>query len=159
MSPLPPFVRNGLDAPQIDLSPLGIELRVLIPAAASGEGICLMEEITRPGSGPPLHVHADQEECFYFLEGSYLLRVGEQEWRVGPGDVAVVPRGMPHAFTNLGVTPSRLLFTLTPARSGEQCFLELAELLAAGRPSPEEINARLARHGFALVGEPLLPAC
>ena len=26
MSPLPPFVRNGLDAPQIDLSLLGIEL-------------------------------------------------------------------------------------------------------------------------------------
>ncbi|WP_159710351.1 cupin domain-containing protein [Geminicoccus flavidas] len=158
MSPLPPFVRNGLDAPQIDLSPLGIELRVLIPADAAGQGICLMEEVTRPGSGPPLHVHADQEECFYFLEGSYLLRVGDAEWRVGAGDVAVVPRGVPHAFANLGVTPGRLLFTLTPARSGEQCFLDLAELLEAGRPTPEEINRRLAGHGFTLVGEPLLPS-
>ncbi|HWL66983.1 MAG TPA: cupin domain-containing protein [Geminicoccus sp.] len=158
MSPLPPFVRNGLDAPQIDLSLLGIELRVLIPAAASGAGICLMEEVTRPGSGPPLHVHEDQEECFYFLEGSYLLRVGDAEWRVGAGDVAVVPRGVPHAFANLGVTSGRLLFTLTPAKSGEQCFLDLAELLRAGRPTPKEINRRLAGHGFTLVGEPLLPS-
>jgi mannose-6-phosphate isomerase-like protein (cupin superfamily) len=156
MSPFPPFVRNGLDAQPIVLPDLGLELSVLIPAAATGGATCMFEEVTRPGSGPPLHVHADQDECFYFLEGTYLLHVDGRQWRVGPGDVAVVPRGTPHGFANVGTTTGRLLFTLTPARDGERFFLELAEALKEGPPDPDALNRRFAGRGFAIVGPPLL---
>jgi mannose-6-phosphate isomerase-like protein (cupin superfamily) len=155
-SPFPPFVRNGLDAQPIHLPDLGLELRVLIPAAASGGSTCLFEEVTRPGGGPPLHVHARQDECFYFLEGAYLLHVGGKEWRVGPGDVAVVPRGVPHAFVNVGIMPGRLLFSLTPALEGERFFFELVDELKDGPPDPARLNRRFAAMGFSVVGPPLL---
>ncbi|WP_051329338.1 cupin domain-containing protein [Geminicoccus roseus] len=156
MSPVPPFVRHGLDVQLIPLPEIGIDINVLIPAAASGGTTCMFEEVTRPGGGPPIHVHAGQDECFYFLEGSYLLHVDGQEWRVGAGDVAVVPRGTPHGFANIGTTPGRLLFTLTPALDGEQFFLELVEVLKEGPPDPDRLNQRFARMGFSVVGPPLL---
>lgn len=155
MSLIPPFVRHGLDVQQIPLPEVGITINVLIPAAASGGSSCMFEEVTGPGGGPPLHVHAGQDECFYFLEGSYLLHVDGKEWRVDAGDVAVVPRGTPHAFVNIGTTPGRLLFTLTPALEGEQFFLELAEVLKEGPPDPARLNRRFARMGFTVVGPPL----
>jgi quercetin dioxygenase-like cupin family protein len=84
------------------------------------------------------------------------LHVDGKEWRVGPGDVAVVPRGVPHGFANVGTTTGRLLFTLTPALGGERFFLELVEALKEGSSDPAALNRRFAGRGFAIVGPPLL---
>lgn len=37
------------------------------------------------------------------------LQLGDQTFQVGPGDVAVVPPGVPHAFTNNGPGRSKLV--------------------------------------------------
>ncbi|HEX2524865.1 MAG TPA: cupin domain-containing protein [Geminicoccus sp.] len=156
MTSFPPFVRHGLDASQIQLRDLGIELSVLVPSAATAGSFCLIEERTQPGAGPPLHVHAHQDEWFYFQEGSYLLRIDDEEWRVGPGDVAVVPKGVPHGFANVGTTTGRFLFTLTPAMDAERFFQRLGDLLRQGPPDPDRINAAFATEGFSITGPPLL---
>ena len=71
------------------------------------------------------------------------------------GAAAIVPPGVPHAFRNIGLTPARLLFVLTPALEGEAFFTELAAALAAGRPDPARLAELTQRFGTEIVGPPL----
>jgi mannose-6-phosphate isomerase-like protein (cupin superfamily) len=80
------------------------------------------------GDQPPLHVHHDEDECFYVLSGSLTLWVGsEAPVTVGPGEFARAPRGIAHTY-RVGSTPGTLLVT-TDGRFG-------AFTRAAGRPAP-----------------------
>src|SRR3954471_6723144 len=54
---------------------------------------------TPPGDQPPLHVHHDEDECFYVLDGEITLWVGDEEpVLVRPGESARAPRGVPHTY-------------------------------------------------------------
>ena len=86
------FVRAG-EGERVAFPALGINMQVLVPLAAAGGDFCVLHEETAPGGGPPLHVHDRQTELFLILEGDYELAVGDQRFRAGPGDVAVVPPG------------------------------------------------------------------
>jgi len=54
--------------------------------------------------GLPRHIHYEQEEWFYFVEGSdeVLMEVGETKLRLKPGDSVLVPRNVPHVWAYLG---------------------------------------------------------
>ena len=41
----------------------------------------------------PLHVHRNEDELFYVLEGEHVFRVGDEEYIVGPGGFVFAPRG------------------------------------------------------------------
>lgn len=140
---------------EIALPALGITMRVLVPAAATGGRLVMIEETTAPGQGPPLHVHRRQTEVFHFLKGEYELMVDGRRHAAPPGSSAVVPPGVPHTFRNAGTTPARQVFVLTPAEDGERFFRELARL---GSPPDAAALAALAeRHGTEFVGPPLGP--
>jgi hypothetical protein len=57
-----------------------------------------------------------------------------------PGVMALLPRGIPHGFTNVGNKPSRLLDTLLPGQF-DNYFVELADLFTRGEPSQEQHDA------------------
>jgi mannose-6-phosphate isomerase-like protein (cupin superfamily) len=154
VEPAPWFVPGGEGA-RIELPALGITMRVLVPAAATGGQLALIEETTGPGTGPPLHVHHHQTETFHFLDGTYELAVGERRFTATPGSSAVVPAGVPHTFRNVGTAPARLVFILSPAAEGEAFFMALAELTASGKPEPAALAALAARYGTEFVGPPL----
>jgi mannose-6-phosphate isomerase-like protein (cupin superfamily) len=146
---------NG-EGERIRVPGFGIDMRVLVPAAATGGQLCMVEELTAAGSGPPLHVHTRQTEIFRFLEGSYEVEVDGRRLAVETGDVVIVPPGARHTFRNVGRTMARLSFILTPAGSGEQFFREMAALLAAGGPpDPQALQALGRRHDTEFVGPPL----
>lgn len=50
----------------------------------------------------PFHYHLREEEHFYVLDGSCVLRSGEQRFTVGPGDYVCFPAGsgVGHSFEN-----------------------------------------------------------
>jgi mannose-6-phosphate isomerase-like protein (cupin superfamily) len=66
-----------------------------------GAGLSIIFVDFEPGSGPRLHRH-EYEEVFVVHEGAATFTVGEAQVEAGPGDVAVVPAGMPHGFVNSG---------------------------------------------------------
>lgn len=74
-----------------------------------GHGIC---ELAPGGSLHP-HVHS-YEEGFYILSGNVLTRMDGRNYRLGPGDFAVVPMGSVHAWHNNGKEPVRWLEMLSP---------------------------------------------
>ena len=95
--------------------------------------------VTPPGKGVDLHVHEREDELVYLLEGEIEVTLGNQKMKAVPGVMALLPRGIPHGFTNIGNKPSRLLDTILPGQF-DNYFVELAALFAAGDPSEEQID-------------------
>ncbi len=127
-----------------------------------------------PGFDVGAHRHGEAEELFYLLEGELDLLAFEPkartegDWtawesaggtrvvRGGPGSLMFVPAGCPHAFTNPGTAPARMLFLVTPS-GHEQYLEELAGLLGRpGPPDPSAVAAIRARHDIEQL-TPLIP--
>jgi mannose-6-phosphate isomerase-like protein (cupin superfamily) len=82
----------------------------------------VMEFRVAPGSGPATHIHLREDELWWVLEGDFRFRTGDDWLQASTGGMAFGPRGMPHAFQNIGTTPGRLLIVTTP--SGLERFFE-----------------------------------
>jgi mannose-6-phosphate isomerase-like protein (cupin superfamily) len=82
----------------------------------------VMELRVAPGSGPATHIHLREDELWWVLEGDFRFRTADDWMRASTGGMAFGPRGMPHAFQNIGDTPGRLLIVTTP--SGVERFFE-----------------------------------
>jgi len=82
----------------------------------------VMELRVAPGSGPAEHIHLREDELWWVLEGEFRFRTAGDWLRASTGGMAFGPRGMPHAFQNIGDTPGRLLIVTTP--SGVERFFE-----------------------------------
>jgi quercetin dioxygenase-like cupin family protein len=49
-----------------------------------------------PGHRNPLHLHPNCEELLYVVSGTCDHRLGEEIYRLEPGSVIRIPRGVPH---------------------------------------------------------------
>jgi len=114
-----------------------------IKSSATNGVFSVIEFVTPPGKGVALHVHEREDELVYLLEGEIEVTLGNQKMKAVPGVMALLPRGIPHGFTNIGNKPSRLLDTILPGQF-DNYFVELAALYAAGDPSQEQAD-RLSR--------------
>jgi mannose-6-phosphate isomerase-like protein (cupin superfamily) len=104
---------------------LGTTMRLIATAASSGGRFTVIEQVTPVGWGPPRHIHSREDEIVYILEGTYELYVGDERRTVSVGACAILPRGIPHGFRNVGSTPGRLLAVITPGGL-EEYFLAVA---------------------------------
>ncbi len=102
--------------------------------------------------GPPLHVHAHQDEIFFIVLGEYLFQVGADKHYLKPGDTIFLPRTVPHSFAQLTET-GKMFFLFQPSGKMEDFFRAIGNLTA--RPSPAEGAAIFAGHGMKVVGPPL----
>ena len=93
----------------------------------------LFEDHMPKGKTTPLHVHPHEDETFIVLEGEILVHVEGTEHSVGPGGVAVVPRGTRHAFLVTSEL-ARILVLHTPG-TGEAFYRDASE------PSTDETDA------------------
>lgn len=111
------------------------------------------------GMATPLHIHRDQEEAFYVLEGRMRVRRGSDELTIGPGQLLVVPRGMPHSFKVLD-DGTRALVLLVPG-GFEEMFLEGGEpVVDQGSPPARQydidhVRSLAAKYRMEIVGPPL----
>ena len=62
-----------------------------------------------PGTATPLHVHTQEAEAFYVLEGTLTYRAGEEFHRLAAGSFIYLPPRVPHAFRVTGTSPVRFL--------------------------------------------------
>ena len=106
-----------------------------------------MLAIVPPQGGPPPHIHLNEDETFYVLEGTPTFRLGDEQVVAGPGDFVNVPKGVVHCFRNLSGDPLRMILTFTPA--GIEKFFEetLERAYDLSQPCPDnlaEVGARYA---------------
>ncbi len=48
----------------------------------------------------PLHVHHEDDEAWYVLEGALRFRLGDVTFETGPGGAVMAPKGTAHAYGN-----------------------------------------------------------
>ncbi len=61
------------------------------------------------------HVHEDEDDAFYILEGELSFAFGDEQAAAGPGTFVLVPPGAPHGFRNDCGRPVRMLNIHAPA--------------------------------------------
>ncbi len=74
---------------------------VRFEGAEYGTDISFFSVDNEPGQGPVLHVHP-YPETWIVKSGRARIVAGKDEFDVGPNDIAIVPAGVPHKFTNIG---------------------------------------------------------
>jgi mannose-6-phosphate isomerase-like protein (cupin superfamily) len=108
-----------------------------------------------PGKGPPLHVHADENEVLYFLDGRFRLRIDDTVRDAPPGSFAFIPKGVPHTWQNVGDTPGRLFGMFMPAAPGMERFFESFSTVAGDDSVAAAFAALAGAAGMKVVGPPL----
>ncbi len=111
----------------------------LITFKASGEdtggAYSLTDSVVPPGGGPPPHVHHQEHEAFWVLEGELEVQVGENTFRAGAGSFVHLPKDIQHAYQNVGTGPARFLTLMVPG--GLEKFFEEVGKPATDLSSPQ----------------------
>jgi len=101
---------------------------------------------------PPPHIHHNEDEAWYVLDGQITFRVGEDTFPARPGSFVFAPRNIVHGL-EIASTTARLLTIMAPA--GCEGFFDGLSVPAADdrlpdpRPPDVELLMRLARaHGL-----------
>lgn len=107
------------------------------------------------GTGPPLHIHAIQQDSFYVLDGVLTLQLGDDVVELGPGDFATAPPGVPHSFTNAHADQNscRTVNLLTPGIGFDRYLSQLEQIAATcDEDAMERLNAE---YGVTIAGPSL----
>ncbi len=109
---------------------LGVTLATIKATGKDTGGQYALVEVIEPeGAEAPLHVHHNEDEAFWILEGELTFEVGEQTIKATPGFFLFGPRDVPHRYT-VESGPARMLFLLSPAGFEEFIY-------ASSEPAPE----------------------
>ena len=123
--------------------------------ADSSGALFLFEHRNTPGKkgGPPRHLHHNEDEWFYVIEGQYIAEVGSTRVELNPGDSILGPREVPHAWAFVGDTPGRVLIAFAPANKMESFFRDNEKRREGGKyiDDPQIYHA----YGMELLGPPL----
>lgn len=129
-----------------------------VTSADTAGAMFVMERAHNRKGGPDRHLHHDQDELFYVLEGEYVFEVGSERMELKTGDCVLGPRGISHAYAFVGATQGRLLISYSPAGNMEGFFRQFS----AQRPAPtgpEDAAARREKsysdYGMKYLGPPL----
>jgi quercetin dioxygenase-like cupin family protein len=98
----------------------------------------LLEMEGGPGAEPPLHVHHNEDEMFYVIEGELKVRRGQEELTLEAGASAFLPRKVAHAFKVMS-RHVRFLNYITPG-GFENYFRDLGQAVGgnAAANQPEQ---------------------
>lgn len=97
---------------------------ILASSAKTNGDYIALEALMPPDGGPPPHIHHDQIETFFILEGEMEITVGGQVYEAKAGDFVHVSKNTPHSFKNRSRTTTKMVFTFVPAGDIEEFFRE-----------------------------------
>jgi len=129
---------------------LGVS-RIDFKAIAPDGGLLVLENTFHAKGGPPRHLHLEQDEWFYAVEGEFVIEVGDERHVLRPGDSVLGPRRVPHVWAHVGAGRGRILIAFTPAGRMEAFFREVTKADAM----PAQDPALWREHGMQVVGPPL----
>jgi quercetin dioxygenase-like cupin family protein len=132
-------------------NPVGGAITLALGAEETGGRMTALVTIAAPGEGPPLHTHANEDECLVVLEGTVRFRLGDEIEDAPTGSLVFVPRGAVHTWQNAGDSPARMLVLFTP--SGMERFFE--RFAAPSTPGPDTFVEAAEGTGMEVVGPPL----
>ncbi|RJQ49385.1 MAG: cupin domain-containing protein [Desulfobacteraceae bacterium] len=119
----------------------------------TGGDLYVFEHTNMGKGGPPRHVHFEQDEWFYVIKGEFAFEIGDEKFRLKPGDSLFAPRNVPHGWAHISDQPGTLLTLVCPAGTFETFLRDTTR--HANLPTPEEVEKAFEAHGMKVVGPPL----
>ncbi|HSH58997.1 MAG TPA: quercetin 2,3-dioxygenase, partial [Acidimicrobiales bacterium] len=95
---------------------------VVVSGDATGGAYALTDSTVPAGGEAPPHVHHREVEALWVLEGALEIVAGGETFEASAGSFVHLPRGVPHAYRNVGTAPARFLTLMVPA--GLEKFFE-----------------------------------
>lgn len=124
----------------------------------TGGAFALTESTAEAGYASPFHVHHDDDEAIYVLDGVIDLYLGNEVHEGGAGAWFFMPRKLPHGYVVRPEAPARMLILTAPA-GFDRFFHEHAQPVEDGPPQAPAITKeegdRILREEY---GIELLPA-
>ena len=140
---------------------LGTRATIKASADSTDGRVCIIEQLAPPGSGSPLHVHTNEDEWFYVIDGELTFLVGGERIVARSGGFVYGPRGIPHIFQVTSEGPSRFLLVAEPG--GFEAMVRAAGVPAtepglppseSPPPDMELLGAAAAAQGIEILGPP-----
>ena len=124
---------------------------------ADTDGAYSLLEVELNGDGPPQHIHKNEDEAFYVLEGEINVLLGERTIIAKVGTFVRIPRGTRHAFCRVDKKPAKLLTIFAPA--GFEKFFDEAVDLDVTDTEVYVAKAKVLaeKYNMDVVGPPLKP--
>ena len=128
-------------------------------SAQDTQGAMSVFELTGAMWSGPRHLHHDQDEWIYIMEGELQFEVGDKRFRAGPGESVFVPRKISHGWAPVSGEP-KIIDVYQPAGKIEEFYRELGKYNR--KPYVHEVlpfdefRQFFRDHGMDLTGPPLL---
>jgi quercetin dioxygenase-like cupin family protein len=136
---------------------LGTLVRVKATAEQTGGAFGLIDNVLLAGFASPYHMHRNEDESFYVVEGEMTFYVGDERVKAEAGAFVYGPRGVPHGFEVEETAPARILLQNYPA--GFEGFpVEVGEpakeltIPPAEAPDMERLMAVAAKYDIEILG-------
>lgn len=145
---------GGTEAP-ISVPEMGMELRVRLPPPLSDGAVTMVDSVSAPGFGPPLH-RFREAKVLRILSGRFLFEVDDVRFYAKTGDVVHVPRRATNSFLNVTQEPAAQSMMYVPGLDALPFFSGLGAVVSAGGGwSSPALSAYGARWGVEFVGPPI----
>lgn len=113
--------------------------QTLIAPEQTGNTLALLELTLPKGAEPPPHIHTNEDEAFYVLDGEISVTVANNVTVLKQGEALFAPRNVPHSFKIL-TGKATLMNLITPGDLWNY-FIAFSEPLSE---LPETVTAPLA---------------
>ena len=142
---------------------LGTLVTIKSSAESTDGRVGVTENLAPRGGGSPLHIHRNEDEWFYVMEGELTFWVGGETIVAPAGSFVYGPRSIPHTFL---VTSDEARFLLVVEPAGFEGFISqigepAAELVIPpppdAPPDMEKMVAAAAEYGVEIIGPPGIP--
>jgi quercetin dioxygenase-like cupin family protein len=130
--------------------------------ASTGGSYSLVHQVAPPGAATPYHLHHEEDEAFYVLEGQACFIADGKKTVLTAGGYIFLPRGIPHGIRYEGSTPTTMLILAMPGTGFIGMMTEMGEpapqrtLPPPTQPDMENLTRLCAKYRIDILGP--LPA-
>jgi len=117
-------------------------------SAETSDTYTVIEVISLPGNGPPPHLHENEDESIYVIDGEFEILLGAKTMRAEPGAFVFIPKRTVHRFRCIGDGPGKVLLHFTPGGI-EGFFREAGVPVTNDSLAPSVDSAEITRTDMA----------
>jgi quercetin dioxygenase-like cupin family protein len=131
---------------------------VMATTESTGGAYSMVHHTGAPGHATPYHLHHEEDEAFYVLDGEFTFICDGDKTILGPGGYIFLPRGVPHGIRCTGSAPSTMLIFAMPGTGYMGMMLEMAEpakervLPPVTAPDIEKLTMLCAKYKIDVLG-------
>ncbi|GGZ16535.1 cupin domain-containing protein [Streptomyces poonensis] len=124
-------------------------MRMLVDGGDSDGAFTVVELLHERDFSTPLHVHRNEDEALYVLDGELAVVCGEERWETGPGGFVHLPRAVPHGLKVVSESARVMAFCVP---SGFEHFARDVADIRPAEGSLAQVADIAGKYGIEILG-------